>query len=439
MLFSIKQKIASISSQTGVIHWSIICMAAISSTVVVAVVYHQAHGPPKKVDINSLIESLNSSGTSQGSAGSGVSNKSNHQSINKYSSTAKSKTSGSSSTSSGSGSSANSSSGTTGTGGGGTGGGTGGGSTCTTSNTSGCDGVGGKTITFTNVTAQQGNTGFVFTCTGSLASYSDARATITGSGWPVHLNLNYTPGSYNYSSGQPISAGVIADLSGVSLANGCTGDGDPNTIDLIVHIEGDGRTYGLQKDAFKINGSSGPSNIQLTTAGGSINCGPREGANALTATHQDGVQVQNGSNIGFYGVTVGNWAGQRATCWGAGGAFFISSANGHSGNNITISHMKAIACNHGLNGDASGNPTSGTVTNSVFRTGRPSDSTDKLASIDPDTGTNTVGLCTVATSPVAANTLGLSTWSFTNLVGDAWAQTGQGWSPGFNPAYNGGL
>ena len=154
--------------------------------------------------------------------------------------------------------------------------------------------------------------------------------------------------------------------------------------------------------------------------------------------HQDAIQVQSGNDIGFYGVTIGDWGGRRATCWGAGGAFFLSSANGHSGQSITVDHMRAVACNHGLNGDASGVPTSGSVSRSVFRTGRPSDRADVLATIDPSTGTRTVGLCNFASNPVAANISGLTTWSLDGVVADGWSRIGDPWSPGFDPAYDNG-
>src|SRR5262249_55360114 len=131
--------------------------------------------------------------------------------------------------------------------------------TCTIYATASCETTGGTFITFNNVTSTQGNTAFVFACTGSLVKYRNTAATITGSGWPVHLDIDYSPGVFDYAAGTPVSAGTIADVDGVSLGDGCTGDGNPDTIDLIVHIEGDGRTYGLQQDAVKLVGNFGPS------------------------------------------------------------------------------------------------------------------------------------------------------------------------------------
>jgi VCBS repeat-containing protein len=309
---------------------------------------------------------------------------------------------------------------------------------CTIFDTDGCEQTGGTFITFDNVVTPDRQTGFVFRCTGSLVEYRDSRAVITGSGWPVHLNIDYRPGAYDYANGVPLEEGVVAQLSGVSLSDGCTGDADPTTIDLVVHIAGDGRTYGLQADALKLTGSVGPSNIQITTGGGAINCGPREGSDGTIVVHEDAIQVQSGRDIGFYGVTIGDWSGRRATCWGAGGAFFLSSANGHSGQGITVDGMRAIACNHGLNGDASGAPTSGIVSRSVFRTGRPSDRSDVLATIDPSTGGRTVGLCTFSSNPVSAYISDLPTWSLDHVVADGWSILGDPWSPGFDPTYDNG-
>jgi hypothetical protein len=91
-----------------------------------------------------------------------------------------------------------------------------------------------------------------------------------------------------------------------------------------------------------------------------------------------------------------------------------------------------------LNGDAGGVPTSGAISNSVFRTGRPSDLTDLLASIDPETGTNTVGLCAFASAPVSSTVTSLTTWTRTKVDADAWSASGEPWSPGFDPEFNDG-
>ena len=65
---------------------------------------------------------------------------------------------------------------------------------CTVYEPESCEQAGGTFIVFHDVTQQQGQSGFVFQCSGPLSSYRDSRATVTGSGWPVHLTLDYTRG-----------------------------------------------------------------------------------------------------------------------------------------------------------------------------------------------------------------------------------------------------
>ena len=205
-----------------------------------------------------------------------------------------------------------------------------------------------------------------------------------------------------------------------------------------MHIAGDGRTYGLQRDAFKLTGNTGPANIQLTTGDGAIDCGPREGSDSSQVAHQDAIQVQSGHAVGFYGVTVGDWDGQRATCWGAGGAFFLSSAGGHSGQGITIDGMRAIACNHGLNGDGSGATTSGTVTRQRLPHGPPVRSQRRARHHRPRNGTTHRRPLHVRLEPRRAEHPGLNAWTLDHVVGDQWSDGGDPWSPGFNPAADAG-
>ena len=72
----------------------------------------------------------------------------------------------------------------------------------------------------------------------------------------------------------------------VQLGTGCFGDGT-NATDLVLDIQGDGRTYGPGDDAIRImNARPGASNLQIE---GRANCGRKVGA-----AHQDGVQVLGG-------------------------------------------------------------------------------------------------------------------------------------------------
>ena len=91
----------------------------------------------------------------------------------------------------------------------------------------------------------------------------------------------------------------------------CAGDGDPETIDLILEIEGDGAGIGPSGDAVKLRG--GPHDIEVT---GYANCGA-PGAEGL----QDGVHAMLGYRIRFVDFVIGNPAEERPTCAGVG--FFV--------------------------------------------------------------------------------------------------------------------
>lgn len=110
----------------------------------------------------------------------------------------------------------------------------------------------------------------------------------------------------------------------VGLNAGCTGDGDPDTVDLIVRQYGNGRDQGSDDDGLVIR--AGAHDI---TVSGFVDCGwinpgpttspPHNGDEA----HQDAV-VWNagGDNIRFQDFRTGNWDTQQATCHGAGGNFY---------------------------------------------------------------------------------------------------------------------
>jgi hypothetical protein len=187
------------------------------------------------------------------------------------------------------------------------------------------------------------------------------------------------------------------DAGAVLLDGGCTGDGDPDTIDLIVDIQGGGPTtdVGNGADALKTRTSPGPQDIQLT---GSINCGRR-----APAAHQDGIQIQGGANIAFVNVKMGDYANGRSTCQGAGGAFFYSLNNP---NNVDILGGEFIACNHGLLGDEG---TGHDVVDAKFRSGRNDGS-------DPNCNFASGGACTQTTG------LGMS-----NVTCQEWNATTKLW------------
>lgn len=156
-----------------------------------------------------------------------------------------------------------------------------------------------------------------WTCNRALTSYGSL---------PIVVTLDYTQTN-------------VTDF-GARLGAGCVGDGDPSTVDLELHINGNG-VQGPYDDAIRVmNASPGASNIVIA---GEADCGrARQGA------HQDGIQAIGGTNITFLDFKVG-MCGQvnQPSCQGAGGALF------YSGSNIAPVNMNVVggqyrACNHGL-------------------------------------------------------------------------------------------
>jgi hypothetical protein len=184
-------------------------------------------------------------------------------------------------------------------------------------------------------------------CTRPLSSYGPL---------PLKVIVDFTPGRRYGGNGA------------IDLTSGCAGDSNTNTIDLIVDVRGDGRTYGPGVDAMKVRWEAGyNASIQLT---GTVQCGPRYDG----SVHSDGVQLQGGRNITFVDFNVGNYDAGTSTCQGAGGAFFYSGAGGYTPQNISVVRGRMIACNHALNANQA---RSGTVTGAWFRSGR-TDGTDPV-------------------------------------------------------------
>jgi hypothetical protein len=228
----------------------------------------------------------------------------------------------------------------------------GGGGTCTLADATGCAAAAGRTLTITDPRAEHAGGSEYFTCRESLLDVTHEDASVSGSGWPVLVRIEFPRGR-------------VIDESALSLAPGCEGDGDPDTIDLVVELDGDGLTRGFTDDAMKIKSTVDPKGgIQVT---GTLNCGP-----APAGVHQDGIQVQGGHGIGFYDVEIGDWAQGTATCQGAGGAFFISGTRRSTGTDITVERMHAVACNHGL-GINRDSESTGRMVDSGFRAGNPAD------------------------------------------------------------------
>jgi hypothetical protein len=171
--------------------------------------------------------------------------------------------------------------------------------------------------------------------------------------------VNFTPGRLFGGAGRQ---------GAVDLATGCAGDANLNSIDLIIDVKGDGRTYGPGVDAMKVRQGAGYNgSIQLT---GHVDCGPKY----APGEHQDGVQLQGGRDITFVDFSVGDYDNGRSTCQGAGGAFFYSSVPSTVPTNIDVVRGKYIACNHAL---FTNTGTSGDIVGAMFRSGR-TDGTDPL-------------------------------------------------------------
>jgi hypothetical protein len=165
----------------------------------------------------------------------------------------------------------------------------------------------------------------------------------------------------------------------IDLREGCEGDGT-DAIDLILDIQGDGRTKGGINDALSVKLDA--HDIDIT---GNIDCGPR-----AEGSHQDGIQAQGARNISFVDLEIGDWDDQRATCTGAEAGIGISL--GGVADVIPTGHKcircRVIACRRGINIGAS---LRAEVVDSMFRSGNPAEREERLA-------TGMIGLCSFAVS-----------------------------------------
>ena len=101
---------------------------------------------------------------------------------------------------------------------------------------------------------------------------------------------------------------------------GCYGDGDPATIDLILDVRGNGGSIGTAYDLVRIG-----QNAHDLVVTGNAECGARH---TNPSIHQDIVQALSGSRITFVDFTSGDPFTGRWTCWGAGGGWYVTWANG---------------------------------------------------------------------------------------------------------------
>jgi hypothetical protein len=115
-----------------------------------------------------------------------------------------------------------------------------------------------------------------------------------------------------------VNASANDNDNAVSL-RGCSGDGDPATVDLILDIRGNRGAVGTSYDAVRIG-----QNAHDLVVTGNAECGARSSNPSI---HQDIVQALSGSNITFVDFTSGDPYTGRWTCWGAGGGWYITWAN----------------------------------------------------------------------------------------------------------------
>lgn len=204
---------------------------------------------------------------------------------------------------------------------------------CTTADTSGC--VAKTTLNVKDT---------YWRCQQALASYGPL---------PVKVIVDFSPGF------------VLPDPNGsgaVQLGSGCVGDSSPSSIDLMLDVRGDGKTYGNGGDAVRLmNASPGAHDIQIT---GTANCGPQY----PPTSHSDGIQAIGSTDITFVDFSVGDYAAGHATCQGAGGVVFYSGAGSTVPVRLAILRGSYIGCNHSL-GFNPYNAT-GRVIDSKFRSGR---------------------------------------------------------------------
>jgi hypothetical protein len=126
---------------------------------------------------------------------------------------------------------------------------------------------------------------------------------------------------------------------------GCRGDGNRRTVDLILDVNGNGRDRGTAFDAVRIGMDA--RDLVVT---GDVECGARH---TNPNIHQDIVQALSGRNIVFRKFTSGNPGRGRWTCWGAGGGWYVSHANGRVPRNLICKRCRLATYNQNLRIDRS--------------------------------------------------------------------------------------
>jgi hypothetical protein len=126
---------------------------------------------------------------------------------------------------------------------------------------------------------------------------------------------------------------------------GCYGDGNRRTVDLILDVNGNGRDRGTAFDAVRIGQDA--RDLVVT---GDAECGRKHTDPNI---HQDIVQALSGRNIVFRDFTSGNPARGRWTCWGAGGGWYVTWANGRIPTRLICQRCRLATYNQNLRIDES--------------------------------------------------------------------------------------
>jgi len=130
-------------------------------------------------------------------------------------------------------------------------------------------------------------------------------------------------------------------LEAVTLSGpDCAGDGDPDTIDLVLEIQGDGGDVGPTSDAVKVK--LGAHDIEIE---GYADCGE-----APPGVRQNGIHVMLGYRITFVGFRVGDPDAGEWTCAGASGALAIEerSADDPEPEDVVCVGCEMASANRGL-------------------------------------------------------------------------------------------
>lgn len=211
----------------------------------------------------------------------------------------------------------------------------------------------------------------------------------------------------------PIKVVILSTISwgangsgSINFDSGCSGDGNPDTIDFIGDVEAGGPVSGIgkQADSGKLRQTPGPTNLQIT---GKYECGA-----PAAGDHPDAWQLQGGSNVALVNITTGDWDAGLATCQTAGGAVFYSTG---TQTNVDVLGGKFVGCNHGLNGNNSNITQGNDVIDAQWRTGR-----TESAATGGDS--NCAGF---SPSNACINTSGLN---LTNLLCQRWAPATDSWT-----------